>query len=249
MGELFIDGIPGKTICCAGQGYMWQKDRCKNTPGRPYSIMAKLYSYILRYDNGTAPNPFWDICTLTICKPAIRKAAQVGDWVIGTGSKHSRLRKELTVDLSESIVYAMKVTCVKTLKEYDRFCLQHLQQKIPSINTSDWRMQMGDCVYDFSHGGEPLLRQNVHNEINRKRDFDGRNALLSEQFYYFGEEARPLPHDLKPMIKKNRGHQVITQEHLILQFEEWIEQYHLNTIYAKPQLLWEFPASATDRTM
>lgn len=207
--------------------------------------MTKLYSYVLRYDNGTAPNPFWNVCTLTICKPAIRKAAQVGDWIIGTGSKQSRLHKALTVDLSESIVYAMKVTGIKTLEEYDRFCQQHLRQKIPAINTSDWRLQMGDCVYDFSHEGEPVLRQNVHNEINRKRDFDGRNALLSEHFYYFGEEARPLPHELKPLIKKYRGHQVIAQESLIAQFEEWIGQYRLNTIYANPQLLWEFTINAT----
>ena len=52
--------------------------------------MSKIYSYVLRYDDGAAPNPFWDLCTLTICKPGIRKGALVGDWVLGTGSKRAK---------------------------------------------------------------------------------------------------------------------------------------------------------------
>ena len=54
--------------------------------------MNKLFSYVLRFDDGAAPNPFGGICTLTICKPAIRRSASVGDWIIGTGSKNSRLK-------------------------------------------------------------------------------------------------------------------------------------------------------------
>jgi len=52
--------------------------------------MTKIYSYIIRVDDGAAPNPYGDICTLTICKPKIRKAADEGDWIIGTGSKNIR---------------------------------------------------------------------------------------------------------------------------------------------------------------
>lgn len=73
-------------------------------------MTQKLYSYVLRYDDGAAPNPFWGTCTLTICKPDIRRKASVGDWVIGTGSKNSRLKDGNTYDLSDSVVYAMKVT-------------------------------------------------------------------------------------------------------------------------------------------
>ena len=46
--------------------------------------MPNLFSYVLRYDDGAAPNPFWGTCTLAICKPAIRRKANLGDWVVGT---------------------------------------------------------------------------------------------------------------------------------------------------------------------
>jgi Nucleotide modification associated domain 2 len=69
--------------------------------------MGKIYSYVLRYDDGAAPNPFWDTCTLAICKPTIRRKTQPGDWVIGTGSKNSRCNDGLVHDLSDRLVYAV----------------------------------------------------------------------------------------------------------------------------------------------
>ena len=63
-----------------------------------------LFSYCLRYDAGAAPNPFWDICTLTICKPVIRRTAKRGDWVIGIGSREFK-----EIYITKSIVYAMEI--------------------------------------------------------------------------------------------------------------------------------------------
>lgn len=51
----------------------------------------QLFSYVIPTDDGAAPNPSWGECSLAICKPAIRKGADVDDWVIGTGSKVARL--------------------------------------------------------------------------------------------------------------------------------------------------------------
>ena len=48
-----------------------------------------LYSYTIPYDDGAAPNPYWGVLTLAICKPVIRRTAEIGDWVVGTGSKQS----------------------------------------------------------------------------------------------------------------------------------------------------------------
>jgi len=47
--------------------------------------MPTLYTYCIPYDDGAAPNPYWGICTLVICKPVIRRTAEVGDWIVGTG--------------------------------------------------------------------------------------------------------------------------------------------------------------------
>ena len=48
-----------------------------------------LFTYCIPIDDGAAPNPYWGICTLVICKPVIRRVANVGDWVVGIGSKNS----------------------------------------------------------------------------------------------------------------------------------------------------------------
>jgi hypothetical protein len=63
--------------------------------------LVKLYSYVVARDYGFAPNPFFGVCTLATCKPQIRKHAQVGDWIVGTGAKCNRLDGHL--------VYVMKV--------------------------------------------------------------------------------------------------------------------------------------------
>lgn len=44
--------------------------------------MTRIYSYVVRYDSGFAPNPFYGYCTLATCKPDIRRAAEVGDWLV-----------------------------------------------------------------------------------------------------------------------------------------------------------------------
>src|SRR4026209_1065192 len=100
----------------------------------------KHYTYCLRYDRGAAPNPYWGTCTLVICKPAIRRTAGIGDWVVGLGSSNSPIG-----DISTSLVYAMKVTSKLTMKEYDQFCQTVLPKKIPNRGSSDYRLQSVDC--------------------------------------------------------------------------------------------------------
>lgn len=208
-----------------------------------------IYSYVLRTDDGAAPNPFGGICTLTICKPAIRRTARIGDWVIGTGSKRVNLGNGKTCDFSDSIVYAMKITEIMSLKEYDEYCKASLTNKIPVIETKDWTQKVGDCIYDYSKGDIPLIRRGVHNESNRDRDLSGNNALLSNHFYYFGSEARPLPLELKGLIKQNQGHKKNGDIELIRKFEGWIEQFDMNRIYADPQMRWFFDREITDENL
>ena len=42
-----------------------------------------VFVYVVARDFGFAPNPFHGFCTLACCKPKIRSAAEVGDWVFG----------------------------------------------------------------------------------------------------------------------------------------------------------------------
>ena len=159
-----------------------------------------LYSYCLRDDVGSAPNPFWGICTLVICKPSIRRTASVGDWVVGLGSANSPIG-----DISCSIVYAMKVTKRLSMKEYDTFCREKLPEKIPDPKNPDFRRRVGDCIYDFSNfESSPKLRDSVHSEANTGTELAGKNALLSEHFYYFGNKPVSLPAELHPIIIEHK---------------------------------------------
>jgi len=197
----------------------------------------KIYSYVLKIDDGAAPNPFGGVCTLTICKPKIRKLSSVGDWVIGTGSKNAKLSDGSTQDFSNCLVYAMKISEKKYLKKYDEWCNENMQIKIPKFNSKNMIDQRGDCIYDFSDF-PPKLRQSVHTEKNRKTDTSGKYSLLSTHFYYFGEKPIIIPNELKCIIKQNRGHLVKNDKNepeIVNRFLEWINKYPINICNA-PQL-------------
>jgi hypothetical protein len=165
----------------------------------------------------------------------IRRTASVGDWVIGTGSKNSVCNDGKKYDLSECLVYAMKITDIKTLKDYDKYCNKNLKDKIPDWGNRNWKKQIGDCIYDYS-SNIPSMRVSVHNSNNRKRDLSGINALLSTEFYYFGENAILIPQSLKKIIKKSQGHLKILNQELINEFEVWMKSYKKNKLYGEPQM-------------
>ncbi len=191
-----------------------------------------VYSYCLRHDDGAAPNPYWGVCTLAICKPAIRRTASVGDWVVGLGSKRSPCG-----DISSKLVYAMHVTQVLTMKEYDLYCRKSLGKKIPDSQSSDFRKRMGDCIYDF-RGPRPRLRASVHGAGNRKTDLSGRNVLLSDYFYYFGNKPVELPDDLRALIHGTQGHKSGANDRYAPRFVQWIEGqgFRKNVLLGQPQL-------------
>lgn len=208
--------------------------------------MGKIYSYVLRYDDGAAPNPFWDICTLTICKPAIRRTAQIGDWVVGLGSRRAKSNDGKFHNFSGRIVYAMKITKIMSLEEYDSFCKTHLLNKIPDWNnTKDWRLRMGDCIYDFSNKTNRLRKSVHYNDLKDKKDEDnkdikGLNALLSDHFYYFGEEPILLPLELNRIAFQNQGHRKFEDVNLFKKLEDWLSQFEKNKVYADPQMKFIF---------
>lgn len=203
-------------------------------------MKQKIYSYVLRYDDGAAPNPFWGACTLVICKPVIRRKAKIGDWVLGTGSKNGYVNGEIQ-DLSQCLVYAMKITNIMTLAEYDLWCKEKIPSKIPKPFDQDWALHMGDCIY-FDNGNALLeIRPNsVHSLKERDRDLRGINALISDDFYYFGENAIVIPETLKKLIKKSQGHLKIENEILFIEFEKWIRTFDRNKLYGNPQLKYKF---------
>ena len=204
----------------------------------------KLFSYCIPVDNGAAPNPYWGICTLNICKPQIRKNAQVGDWIVGLGS-----RDVYGVDYSGKVVYAMNVMDKMTMAEYDQYCKKWLPEKIPDIRNTDYRRKVGDCIYDFDSDPEGKLRPSVHGLKNRNHDLNGKYTLLSEHFYYFGKNAIHLPPDLTVIIKQGPGQQSVANDPFKEEFIDWIENlgYEVNLIHENSQIRRDFGASKRNK--
>jgi len=193
----------------------------------------KLYSYTLRYGDGAAPNPFWGICSLTIRNPAIRLAAEVDDWIVGLGSVNSPIG-----DISDHVVYAMKVTSKMTLEEYDMFCKTFVPKKRPDWRNRDYRMRVGDCIYNYSSPGNPKMRTGIHKEANQEKDLSGVYSLVSKQFYYFGDQPVKLPDDLRPIMHGSPGHKSDTNDPFLELFVNWIEGLDVvpNKVIGEPQL-------------
>jgi hypothetical protein len=199
--------------------------------------MPRLFSYRIPYDLGSAPNPFWGLCTLAICKPIIRLHAEVGDWIVGTGSAVAPLG-----DISNKVVYAMRVTQKKTMKEYDEFTRSELPSKIPLMTSKDRRRRAGDSIYDYSnlHDAKsyPVLLPSIHNEWNRKTDLKGQYVLLSDHFFYFGDQPVTLPDALLGIVKKGPGHKANFDAQYINHFIDWIHGlgYQPGKLVGKPQM-------------
>jgi hypothetical protein len=194
----------------------------------------KLYSYTLRYDDGAAPNPFWGVCSLAIRKPSIRLAAEVGDWIVGLGSVKSPIG-----DISDHVVCAMKVTSKMTMEEYDQFCKTFVPKKKPDWRNRDYRMRMGDCIYNYVGGSNnPKMRTGVHIEANMEKDLSGLYALVSKQFYYFGDQPVKLPDDLRPIMLATQGHKSDADQEYVDLFVNWIEGLDIipNKAIGEPQL-------------
>lgn len=188
-------------------------------------LMTNIYSYVVRYDSGFAPNPFYGYCTLATCKPSIRRSAYVGDWVIGCGSNEQSIKR------GGYLVYAMRVTEIMTFDEYnedERFVL-----KQPFRNGSR-KQSCGDNIYFRS---TPLSiwqqRDSFHSkedgtiQLNHvARDTGVNRVLISEDFIYFGGEGPKLPEKFvdnrdRSLCKRGIGYSKFNDPQLISDFEQW----------------------------
>jgi len=192
-----------------------------------------IYSYVIVRDFGFAPNPFFKYCTLATCKPDIRKSAQIGDWVIGTGSaaKDSKYKNRL--------VYAMYIEEKLSFDEYwndARFF-----NKRPVMNGS--RMQWyGDNIYHIDSNTGKYKQENSHHSLkdglvnmnNYKRDLSGKFVLISKMYWYFGEKAIIIPDKLKGIIKSGRQYRKIEDTELIRAFIVWIKKQKEHAFIGNP---------------
>lgn len=138
-------------------------------------------------------------------------------------------------DISNQVVYAMEVTEILTMAEYDTWARKKCPNKIPDWVNSDIRRRLGDAIYDYS-ALPPRQRKGVHNSGNIETDLSGNNVLLSRHFFYFGDVPRPLPQSLQEIVKQGQGHRVKLNEPHVGSFLRWMVSLSLesNRLYGEP---------------
>jgi hypothetical protein len=181
----------------------------------------RLFSYVVARDFGFAPNPFFSFCTLATCKPIIRRIAEPGDWIVGTGSaKWNR---------AGHLVFAMEVAEAMTFDQYSvdpRF-----QQKRPNLRGSK-KQAFGDNIYSRQSGS--WYQENSHhsfedgspNPANIANDTQTNRVLIGTDYVYWGGSGPPIPVRFRNFngidICTKRGHKSEFQAELVQQFIAWI---------------------------
>ncbi|WP_081618513.1 hypothetical protein [Methyloversatilis universalis] len=200
--------------------------------------MTRIHSYVVRYDSGFAPNPFYSYCTLATCKPGIRKSANVGDWVVGSGSNDRSVRR------GGRLVYAMRVTETMTFDEYGQDL--RFESKKPYRNGSR-KQSCGDNIYFRAvDGASWQQRDSFHsrpdgspNHGHVARDTGVNRVLISNDFVYFGGEGPEFPDKLcdqegRPLCKNGIGLTTFDDAQLISNFEYWIRSLALSGYQGAP---------------
>jgi hypothetical protein len=198
----------------------------------------RLYSYVVARDFGFAPNPFYGICTLATCKPAIRRTARIGDWVVGTGPV-PRSRQGY-------LVYAMKVDEIVTFDEYWRD--PRFADKKPNLHGSK-KQAFGDNIYHRRDDGGPWFQEDSHhslsngeaNSSNIGHDTRTPHVLIATNFAYFGGEGPEIPSEFRDFdghdICAGHGHKSRFPRSLVESFISWFQSLGV-TGYAGVPLDW-----------
>ncbi len=190
--------------------------------------MTRIHSYVVRYDSGFVPNPFYSYCTLATCKPSIRRSADIGDWVVGSGSNDGE-----SVRRGGHLAYAMRVTEAMTFDEYGRD--PRFESKKPYRNGSR-KQSCGDNIYFRAAAGVAWQqRDSFHsrpdgwlNPDHVARDTGVNRVLISNDFGIdFGVRALRFLMNCKIsnvalLCKTGIGLTAFDDAQLVGNLEQWI---------------------------
>lgn len=187
---------------------------------------SRVISYVVASDTGLAPNITGGFCTLSVCKPVIRRIAEKGDLIIGLSTARDDRHK---------LIYAMTVGEKIAFESY--FDDPRFQGKKPCADIR------GDNFFKKNDRGELEIAffnaAHYGRELAIKRDLNTPIALIGDQFWYFGENAPLLPENLhytKLSLKDDyrRGHRVTRDIDQIAMLSHWLKQFE-NGVHGRPR--------------
>lgn len=192
-----------------------------------------VFTYVIDHDLGFAPNPFHTACTLACCKPRIRKKAELGDIVLGTGAALPKLRGYLT--------YWMQVDEITTFDEYwkDR---RFRNKKPIMLGTTMYRY--GDNIYH--RDGQETYRQEYSFHSMEDGDVSPGNltrdtgttdrVLISRNFAFWGKSGLLMPEHLSCFVRRERH---LFSEEQKLSLIKWLST-HPERGYIDEPAHWQF---------
>lgn len=170
----------------------------------------------MTHDNGFAPNPYHGILTLACCKPMVRRMAEIGDYLLGIGSK--------LMDYKEPrLIYFARITEKLSRKEYWN---KYKIKRYRGVN------MCGDNIYEYDEEIKDFKDPPVGaHHTGEEKDHDLGEApnrikhwvLVSEEFYYFGKNAPTIPDRFNPLLAQGRGHKNILDLKVINDLEAFVK--------------------------
>jgi hypothetical protein len=173
----------------------------------------RVWTYVITYDDGGAPNFDLPATTLTVCKPNIRRAARPGHLVLAFNGAR------LNPAEPHSVRWAGVVSEVIPMKDYwndlrfqDK--KQGRAQKLP------------DNIYRPTNDGRfEQVPNATHKPDALARDVGGMNALALSPSWHFGEAVAVLPTHFKlRMIGGRRNHRLVEiDEPTWRELKQWLD--------------------------
>lgn len=208
-----------------------------------------IFRYRLHHDFGLAPNPFWGFMTLAVCKEGIRRNPnlKVDDWVVGCGS--------CQLNNLGCLIYAMKVQEILTFDEY--WNDKRFEIKKPRLNGS-LAVMYGDNFYHTDKIKNKVIQEDsAHSckkfsNLHLKSDIKGKNVLISQNFFYFGNCYVKPPVEFLPITTpapRGFSYKELNKK-LEQDFVDWLTSSFKPGVYGDP-ISWEeyFPEQSKRRLL
>jgi hypothetical protein len=160
----------------------------------------RVYSYVIDHDLGFAPNPFYGICTLAACKPKIRQYTEVGDYIVGAGSRPNGGRLIYWMRIDE--IDFDRTGPIRDFAANARWCAA-ASSCAYGDNIYHRDPNTGHFIQDDSFHSEPAGQVSAPN-LRRDTGTTDR-VLLAREFAYCGAEGPVVPADFLEFVHRTQG--------------------------------------------
>ncbi len=202
----------------------------ETSQGRNVGSYMELLSYVIKRDFGFAPNPYFGYCTLATCKPMIRRYASIGDWLAAFGGSNTTVKGKLVMlmQIDETMDYDSYWQDIRFMKKIPTFYKGH-------------NFAYGDNIYHHGADGNWVQESSHHsnedgsiNQNNLLHDTKSNRVLISEKFWYFGNNAIDIPIEYEELVHKGRGHKKCIDTEKINHFINWVSENWISSINGTP---------------